>query len=184
MANFKIGRDPLVDICNDYVSNYRKGFWEALDEVENVHDSIRGFQPNYDGKQVILTAPSRHQRYNGDTDKKRYQDAENSITKAGIWNQSFPCFHDLYVAIFWCLLKNQVVKSQCLLVYDIALRIGHHMGLHPNYVYIHDQTRKGAQVLLGMNIPSGCVILPGYAFPSPLNTFPCAEIEDILCIYK
>lgn len=70
-----------------------------------------------------------------------------------------------------------------LTAYDIALRIGAYLKLHPDRVYLHAGTRAGAKRLLGE-------VSGDYLFKSDLpkafrgRNLKYGEIEDILCIYK
>jgi len=66
-----------------------------------------------------------------------------------------------------------------LMVYDIAQRIGAHLGKSPKLVYLHRGTREGAAVLgfLGNTLDPA-------KLPTAFSQLTPAEIEDCLCIYK
>jgi hypothetical protein len=66
-----------------------------------------------------------------------------------------------------------------LAVYDLAHRIGMHLGKAPELVYLHSGTKKGAAVL-GFR---GKTLDPRLLPPAFLRLTP-AEIEDCLCTYK
>ncbi len=66
-----------------------------------------------------------------------------------------------------------------LTVYDIAQRIGAHLRLAPERVYLHAGTRDGARVFCIGGNSFDPKILP----KTFLNLAP-SEIEDCLCIYK
>ncbi len=66
-----------------------------------------------------------------------------------------------------------------LAVYDIALRIGAHLGKHPALVHLHAGARTGAAAL-GFR---GKTVDPS-ALPPAFSRLSPAEIEDCLCIYK
>ncbi len=68
-----------------------------------------------------------------------------------------------------------------LYVYDTSLRIGVHLNLWPEKVYLHAGTRKGARAL-GFWGAVSCVD----RLEMPVNVQELAphEIEDFLCIYK
>lgn len=68
-----------------------------------------------------------------------------------------------------------------LAVYDTALRIGAHLGLEPEKVYLHAGTRVGAAKL---GLPSTSGYLEISQFPAELRRLKPHEIEDVLCIYK
>lgn len=66
-----------------------------------------------------------------------------------------------------------------LAVYDIAHRIGAHLGLEPELVYLHRGTKEGA-AKLGF---TGKAIHPD-ALPAAFQRLSAEEIEDCLCIFK
>jgi hypothetical protein len=66
-----------------------------------------------------------------------------------------------------------------LAVYDIAHRIGMHLGKAPELVYLHRGARKGAAIL-GFR---GKTLAPKL-LPPAFSRLTAAEIEDCLCIYK
>ena len=68
-----------------------------------------------------------------------------------------------------------------LYVYDTSLRIGAHLGVYPDEVYLHRGTRVGATALrLIVDRPS----IPVNEFPRELRQLEPHEIEGVLCIYK
>lgn len=82
------------------------------------------------------------------------------------------------------ILKELTIKGIGeLSVYDCATRIGAYLKLFPEKIYLHAGTRTGAFRLLGKI--SGDYIeknqLPASFRRDDLS---CAEIEDILCIFK
>jgi len=67
-----------------------------------------------------------------------------------------------------------------LTVYDIANRLGAHLGLEPEDVYLHSGAAKGARA---MGFDTAGELLPA-AFPVAFKKLRPHEIEDCLCIYK
>jgi len=67
-----------------------------------------------------------------------------------------------------------------LTVYDIATRIGAHLGLEPEYVYLHAGTRAGARAL---GFSEADYLAPA-VLPPAFHRLKPHEIEDCLCIYK
>ena len=65
-----------------------------------------------------------------------------------------------------------------LAVYDVAYRIGAHLGLAPDRVYLHAGTREGARAL-GLG---GTVLLKN-ELPKAFHRLSPGEIEDCLGIY-
>lgn len=86
-------------------------------------------------------------------------------------------FHELYELIE----QNRIRGIGLLTIYDTSLRIGMHLRLYPERVYLHRGAKKGAEKLLGMKIRSRTIEKD--AFPN-LSQYTCAEIEDILCHYS
>jgi DNA-binding transcriptional ArsR family regulator len=66
-----------------------------------------------------------------------------------------------------------------LAVYDVACRIGAHLGLAPDRVYLHAGTREGARAL-----DRGGTVLSKSELPKAFYRLSPGEIEDCLCIYK
>lgn len=68
-----------------------------------------------------------------------------------------------------------------LTIYDIAHRIGAHLGLAPERVYLHRGTRDGARAL---GLGRGRATLALRELPREFHRLNPAEAEDCLCIYK
>jgi hypothetical protein len=67
-----------------------------------------------------------------------------------------------------------------LTVYDVATRIGAHLGLAPERVYLHAGAAAGAKAL-GLG---GANTLGREGLPEAFHRLRAYEIEDCLCIYK
>jgi hypothetical protein len=68
-----------------------------------------------------------------------------------------------------------------LTTYDIAHRIGAHLGFDPELIYLHRGTRDGAKVL---GIDGKLRAIKPSVLPSAFRRLRPCEIEDALCIYK
>lgn len=68
-----------------------------------------------------------------------------------------------------------------LTVYDVTTRIGAHLDLEPEKVYLHSGTRKGARAL-GLGLRRKTLELS--ELPVEFNRLTAREIEDCLCLYK
>ncbi len=68
-----------------------------------------------------------------------------------------------------------------LTVYDISHRLGVHLDLHPEKIYLHAGTRQGARVL---GLGAGADSIDVKDVPAALRRLTAAEIEDCLCIFK
>ena len=85
---------------------------------------------------------------------------------------------------------HSLVRAACssvqgtgpLYCYDVAHRIGLHLGIEPDTVYMHTGTREGAKAL-GIDV-AGRAYIRVSELPKPLHVLTAAEAEDVLCIYK
>jgi hypothetical protein len=66
--------------------------------------------------------------------------------------------------------------------YDVAHRIGLHLGIEPDLIYMHTGTREGAKAL-GIDV-AGRTHIRVSDLPRPMRVLSAAEAEDVLCIYK
>lgn len=87
-------------------------------------------------------------------------------------------FHDLYR-----LVRREISGIHgigILTVYDVATRIGAHLDLAPELVYLHAGTADGAAAL-GFNRRG---TISRIALPKAFRRLQAYEIEDCLCSYK
>ncbi len=85
-------------------------------------------------------------------------------------------------------LHQLVDKSVCeirglgeLYVYDTSIRVGAHLNLWPEQVYLHAGARKGAKAL---GFSGGVSRVKPRDMPVAIQELKPHEIEDFLCIYK
>ncbi len=90
--------------------------------------------------------------------------------------RTFDELHELVAAAV-----RGVWKKAELTIYDIAHRIGAHLGLAPERVYLHRGTRDGAREL---GLGRGRAWLELHELPREFHRLTPAEAEDCLCIYK
>tara|TARA_R110002124_G_scaffold159007_2_gene326201 strand:- start:8655 stop:9179 length:525 start_codon:yes stop_codon:yes gene_type:complete len=90
-------------------------------------------------------------------------------------------FHELYAAIEGALGLRE--NSKPLLVYDVTLRLGYHLGLHPTAVYLHRGPAAGANALrAGLGRARSRSIQD---FPTSIRTrLTAAQTEDFLCLAR
>lgn len=101
--------------------------------------------------------------------------------------RSFEELHETTRDAFGKLNNNRDNLSGAgpLYVYDVAHRIGHSMGISPEFVYLHAGTRDGARNLEiwgDFKIKGGKMLLSD--FPCEMHCLTPAQVEDFLCIYK
>jgi hypothetical protein len=70
-----------------------------------------------------------------------------------------------------------------LVAYDVADRIGLHLGLTPKAIYLHAGTRAGAHVL-GLGTAPKARAIRTKDLPTPLNNLAPRDAENVLCTYK
>jgi hypothetical protein len=68
--------------------------------------------------------------------------------------------------------------------YDTANRIGCKIGVYPDKIYLHAGTKIGAEKLFGKRIKKRFIDKSELPEPFKSSVLDCAELEDILCIYK
>lgn len=88
-------------------------------------------------------------------------------------------FADLYNRIFSCRVKG--VGS--LTIYDTALRLGAHLKMLPDGIYLHAGAYVGYKNLLG-KVPIPQIIPYSQDIKELFNGLMPYEIENFLCIYK
>jgi hypothetical protein len=112
--------------------------------------------------------------------RKAMQEANRLLLEKHDVLQRCKTFHELWQRIK--IILGTVAGLGDLYVYDTALRIGAHLNLLPDRVYLHAGTRTGAQAFgITSRNPEWIEI---EELPSVLRELPPHEIEDILCIYK
>jgi hypothetical protein len=90
--------------------------------------------------------------------------------------QSFADLHDIVVREIRGIYGIGVLTT-----YDVATRIGAHLGLEPERVYLHAGTAEGAR-LLGLDHRRGDLGVE--ELPAAFRRLRPREIEDCLCIFK
>jgi len=88
-------------------------------------------------------------------------------------------FEDLHDAIRGAIGSIRGIGD--LTVYDTAVRIGAHLGLEPQMVYLHAGTKAGARAM-GLAGQGGRLAMS--TLPAAFRQLSAREVEDCLCIYK
>lgn len=97
--------------------------------------------------------------------------------------QKCSSFHELWNLIGSYLTPIDGVRE--LYTYDAAVRLGAHLRLSPEKVYLHAGTRTGAKnlgLLSRTNAHKQWLELT--ELPAPLRKLPASDVENLLCIYK
>jgi len=92
-------------------------------------------------------------------------------------------FHDLWNLLVLRLSPIEGIGE--LYIYDTALRIGAHLRLPPQKVYLHAGTRIGARELGLVPASDGSKRwLEPQELPTLLRDLAPSDVENLLCIYK
>jgi hypothetical protein len=92
-------------------------------------------------------------------------------------------FHDLWNLLVLRLSPIEGIGE--LYIYDTALRIGAHLRLTPEKVYLHAGTRIGARRLGFVPASDGSKRwLEPRELPALLRDLAPSDVENLLCIYK
>lgn len=162
--------DRYNSIINHYKTQ-RKSENNLLDGISTLEDIIKVATA-----QVVGAKKKSHQFRIPDRCLAEF--CENILSNIDIV-KSVDSFETLYEVIKKCKIKG--IGELC--IYDTAQRIGLYLGKYPNFIYLHRGTLQGAEKILG-KIKGDRIsknILPDAFQRADLS---CAEIEDILCIYK
>ena len=84
--------------------------------------------------------------------------------------------------LFLIISKTSIKGIGELAKYDTATRIAAFLKLTPEKIYLHAGTKKGAKNLLNKRITTKTI--SKNELPNIFHSLSCAEIEDVLCIYK
>ena len=76
---------------------------------------------------------------------------------------------------------SNIDRFGVLAVYDTSLRLGAHLRLWPEVVYLHAGTKKGCKAL-GVETKGGKAEME--KLPKPLRVLEPYQAEDFLCIFK
>lgn len=76
---------------------------------------------------------------------------------------------------------SSIDRFGVLAVYDTSLRLGAHLDLWPEVVYLHAGTKKGCNAL-GVATKGGTVEME--RLPKPVRELEPYQAEDFLCIFK
>ena len=166
----------MISKYQNIVDCYSRGsklrLHKMLDLCTSLHDYVYGIEIKQNGNNVTCCVPACDQdcferRLNISKHQRRINGSilQGFEKKMRTLNLIQP-FKD-FDAFFEYVAQNSGLKNgHCLLVYDICLRMGHHMNpqLEPkHYVYLFQGAREGAAYILGA-IPSGVYKLPTALF--------------------
>lgn len=166
----------LEAIVRHYITNYRP-------HKQTEFNWFRS-QPSLESAIKIAAKAEDHRgkRYSHQSrvTQKAMQAASRLLLEKHDELQKCKSFHELWQRIRTFL--GLITGIGELYVYDTALRLGAHLNLMPDRVYLHAGTRVGSKAF-GI-VSRNEEWLGVEELPSPLRELPPHELEDILCIYK
>lgn len=168
-------KSNLSSVVRNYKSRYRQ---RARDELEffaqlpTLSDAIEYAAFAKDGRGKRFS----HQR--------RLKVVALQRAHSMLWANSYrmnSCtnFAELYETVDVALQRVAGIGE--LYVYDTTLRLGAHLKLSPDKIYLHAGTRVGAEAL---GLDGRAQTLEVRELPNELHELEPHEIEDVLCIYK
>jgi hypothetical protein len=179
LSNTALKLPSLTAIIRDYLVNFQREHEEEMMWFRNqgsFEDAMRLATQAQDG---------RGRRYSHQRRIKLQAITGASRALAEVYDDLRKCssFHELWSLIGSSLESIKGVRE--LYVYDCASRLGAHLGLQPERVYLHAGTREGAKNL-GLLTQRGVRTrwLEPRNLPLALRTLPPSDVENLLCIYK
>lgn len=112
--------------------------------------------------------------------KKAINDFIEELTKKALEIKKAKNFNSLIQIVESCKVKG-IGELAC---YDTANRIGCKIGVYPDKIYLHAGTKKGAEKLFGKKLSKRFIEKSELPEPFKSSELDCAELEDVLCIYK
>ncbi|MCO7224922.1 hypothetical protein [Pleionea sp. CnH1-48] len=88
-------------------------------------------------------------------------------------------FDELYERVHWAI--GYIERIGELMVYDTCERIGAHLDIWPDKVYLHSGVREGAKYL---GLTTTAMALEKHVFPAVFQSLECYEIKNLLGLYK
>ena len=172
-------------ICTNYQARFKGRFDSYLNYYKEIpfdnaiHDASYGYY-SLDGKSPSIWF---HQetfiKHNGTGPLEKLAEKLKSL-KSKI--KTLKDFHSLFVFIREVATNIEGIGP--LSVYDTALRLGSHLKLNPDKIYIHSGTKTGYKALIDERCNVEFVERNSFRPVPYLNEFDSKYLEDILCIYK
>lgn len=156
----KHNRDDIVDFCADSVS---------LSEA--IRRACRCKRPN-----------GKHHNHQSKVKPEALRELERRMIKFAHSSWRDSTFDELYK--FVDEIKPAGIGP--VTTYDVAVRVGAYLKLHPRSVYLHAGALAGYHALqqaLQQPLTRDRIIQP-FDLPYPLQSLTPDEVEDFLCVYR
>lgn len=166
-----MSKDPLVGLVKDYRNRFKSN--DQLD-----------FYASLASLETAIDYAALAKRPNGKRHSHQYRIKREHLLQVQrnlLDNQAQLADAESFADIIHLVRACAVAGFGELSIYDAALRLGAYLNLHPDYVYLHAGTRKGAAAL-GLRVDREYLALD--ELPPALRVLKPYEAEDFLCIYK
>ena len=169
----KRSAETLRDVVDAFISNHRIESRQELRFFELQRSLAKAVRP---AAMCELPGGKRHPHQRRIPKASLVEATERLLAADLAPAQDFDELHDAIADLI-----SDIWMISELTIYDIAQRIGAHLGLQPKRVYLHRGTRTGAREL---GLGRGRKTLEMHELPQELRRLTAAEAEDCLCIYK
>ena len=161
------------------VHDYRTKYQEGENKVLRFYAGIPSLKRAIETAALAKLPSGKRHPHQYRLRKPTLEEAKDRLLSAEVTLRNSETFDDLF----------HVVKREIdgiwgvgeLMIYDTTTRLGAHLGLEPEKVYLHSGTRVGARAL---GLGRGREAIEVAELPEPLQQLQPHEIEDVLCIYK
>lgn len=165
----------LDDLVATYIREYRKG---AGEERAFFRDDCSSLEEAIEFAALCKLPGGKRHPHQRRLPREVLVEAEDALQASKQELQHCQSFDELYQLVQDRILGIAGVGH--LTVYDVATRIGAHLNLAPEVVYLHAGTGQGAAAL-GFNSTG---TLAPEDLPKAFKKLRPHEIEDCLCIFK
>ncbi|QDU94108.1 hypothetical protein [Lignipirellula cremea] len=160
----------LVRIYNRKHGSRLAAYLDYFQTLDSIEDAIR-FACH--GKEDKIHG---HQHLVG---KAKLEQARKKLQKCSDGIATIESFGDLLGLVED--RTSSIDRFGVLAIYDTALRLGSHLDVWPEVVYLHAGTKKGCKAL-GVAAKGGTVEME--QLPKPIRSLEPYQAEDFLCIFK
>lgn len=168
---------PRLDTLVGIVAHY----------LQNVHASARArlaFYRDQPSLDILLAVVASWERHDGKIEPHQRRMARRAKEAAGERIRALELGHVTAFPVLFAAVERAIGSIPGvgeLAVYDVALRIGAHLGHLPDRVYVQAGVRKAVRYL---GLPATVRSLSPDVFPDPLRALEPWHLENLLCIYK
>lgn len=164
-----------MDSHNDIVDAYIEDWREGAQRERQFFKDCRSLQLAIKFAALCKLPSGKRHPHQYRVPRAVLAEAESNLQECAAGIQGCETFNELHE-----LVQREIGGIGMLTVYDVATRIGAHLDLAPERVYLHAGTAAGAKAL-GL---VGRETLSRADLPKAFRRLRAYEIEDCLCLYK